>query len=747
MKIFLTATSLQPEYGGPAVTVARLATALTEAGAEVGVWVADGLSGALLPPGSTARCMFGNVTRALDDFGKADFIHDNGIWMPHNHRIAVLAERRGIPRVVSTQGMLEPWALNHKRWKKSVAWRLYQHRDLLRSCCHHVTSDSEAKNVQHLGLGPPVHMIPNGVDVPQMDGEVQRRRADKVSVAGQRTAVFLGRIYPVKGLPMLVEAWRKLRPAGWRLLIAGPDEAGHRTQIENAVSAAGLGDVISFVGSVAGPAKQSALFDADLLVLPTHSESFGMAIAEALAHGVPVLTTTAAPWSMLKDRGCGWWVDATVDGIAEGLRLATSMDCGRLQAMGAKGRAFVASEFGWQRVANEYLAMYANLKKGVASEGSSSRPRATKGGAVPVKVFLAGTSLLPTYGGPAFSVSRLALALSEAGIEVGLWTPDQSAGSTPLLPSNSAVRRLTGTEAEAFKCFGRFDVLHDNGLWMPHNHRLACLASRHGIPRLVSTRGMLEPWAIRHKRWKKDIAWYLYQRRDLVKARYLHATAVTEADNLQRFKLGVRACMIPNGVDLPRLIDRNVMDSSGAKSDPRIALFLGRIYPVKGLPMLIEAWVRVRPEGWVLQIAGPDEAGHKAQVEKAVAAAGLGEVVSFLGQMDEAAKDAAMAKASIFVLPTHSESFGMVVSEALAHGLPVLTTHGAPWPMLRSRRCGWWVEPTVEGITEGLREATACDPQTLLDMGERGRELVAAEFSWDIVARKFVSIYEEVLVN
>src|SRR5262245_66122946 len=98
-----------------------------------------------------------------------------------------------------------------------------------------------------------------------------------------------------------------------------------------------------------------------------------------------------------------------------------------------------------------------------------------------VKIFLAVTSLLRSYGGPAFSVSRLAVALTEAGAKVGLWAADQSAAETPLLPAESSVQRLTGNEVEALDRFGKADVLHDNGIWLPHNHRLAELATRRGI--------------------------------------------------------------------------------------------------------------------------------------------------------------------------------------------------------------------------------------------------------------------------
>jgi glycosyltransferase involved in cell wall biosynthesis len=361
-----------------------------------------------------------------------------------------------------------------------------------------------------------------------------------------------------------------------------------------------------------------------------------------------------------------------------------------------------------------------------------------------VKVFLAGTSLLPTYGGPAFSVSQLALALAKVGVEVGVWAADQSAATTPLLPVCSSIRQMTGTEAHALDSFGKADVLHDNGLWLPHNHRLGELAARRNIPRLVSTRGMLEPWAMRHKRRKKNIAWWLYQRRDLKRARCHHTTAETEARNVRRLGLGVPVCVIPNGVEVPQS-QPNAAVVNGDRMKRRTALFLGRIYPVKGLPMLVEAWARVRPEGWILQIAGPDEAGHRSEVEKAVCAAGLDGVVSFTGPAHGQTKHSVFFNADLFVYPSHSENFGMAIAEALAHGLPVLTTTGTPWSLLPERGCGWWIDATVDGIAEGLRQATSCDSTTLRAMGARGHELVVAEFGWERVAKQFVATYEQLL--
>ena len=361
-----------------------------------------------------------------------------------------------------------------------------------------------------------------------------------------------------------------------------------------------------------------------------------------------------------------------------------------------------------------------------------------------MKVLLTATSLQMDYGGPAFSVSRLARALVDAGVQVGLWAADGSAPVTQLLPKQTTVQRLAGSESEALEDFGSVDLLHDNGIWLPHNHHLAVLAEKRGIPRVVSIRGMLEPWAFRHKHAKKKVAWWLYQRRDLRRAQCHITTGEAEAGNVRRLELGVPIATIPNGVDVPE--DRlPKIETESMTGRPRTALFLGRIYPIKGLPMLVEAWAKVRPVGWRLRIAGPDEAGHQKQVEKAIADARLNDVISFLGPVDPERKSALLWDADLFVLPTYSENFGMAIAEALAHGLPVLTTTGAPWPMLQEAGCGWWVEPSVDCLAEGLRAATNSEPEMLQQMGEKGCSLVSKQFSWNRIASLMCSTYEQIL--
>lgn len=358
-----------------------------------------------------------------------------------------------------------------------------------------------------------------------------------------------------------------------------------------------------------------------------------------------------------------------------------------------------------------------------------------------MKIFLSGTSFKPTYGGPARSVSRLAEALAVIGIEVGVWAPDASAIDTEFLRRDGGVRRLNGSAERALAEFGPVDLIHDNGIWLPHNHRLAGLAARRGVPRVLSPRGMLEPWAMNYKRWKKRLAWYLYQGRDIRLAAALHATAASEVHQIGLLGLPGPVHVVPNGVDLPE----GRVSEGGGGDGVRTALFMGRVHPVKGLPMLVEAWRQVGPAGWRLRVVGPDEGGHRGEVEAMVSRAGLGAEWSFEGPFDGDAKREAFESASLLVLPTYTESFGMVVAEALAHGVPVITTQGAPWERLPLEGCGWWTAVSPEGLAGAMEEAFGMAPEELRVMGERGRLWVQRDFSWSSIAVGMRGVYEKVL--
>jgi glycosyltransferase involved in cell wall biosynthesis len=363
-----------------------------------------------------------------------------------------------------------------------------------------------------------------------------------------------------------------------------------------------------------------------------------------------------------------------------------------------------------------------------------------------MNVLLTATTFRREYGGPAVSVPRLAIALGEAGTRIGLWAPDGSIPEAILSEHrNHRVTQLIGSLDDALAQFGRPDIIHDNGIWQLVHHTIAVRARQHRIKRLVSVRGMLEPWALNQKRIKKALAWQLYQRKDLERAAALHATAECEIMAIRHVNLKNLAITIPNGCDLPDSSTTN--NGYRPASGIRQALFLSRIHPKKGLPMLIAAWARLRPPNWKLRIAGPDENGHRAEIATLIEQHGLADAISFIGSVHGRAKTDEYRAAELFILPTHSENFGMVIAEALSFGLPVLTTRSAPWPELETEKCGFWTEPNERGILDALTRATSLTRQALAEMGARGRELIKTRYSWSQIAERFVVAYEKLIVT
>lgn len=280
-----------------------------------------------------------------------DCVHLHGIWSPKLAARFMAWSKRGVPCVVSPHGMLDPWALSHKWLKKKVAWHAYQKRLLDHAVLLHGTSVHETRQFELLKLKPPVGLVPWGVSMPPAS-------AKQPNLSRRRIALFVGRIYPVKGLLMLVEAWAKVRPADWKLRIVGPDEDGHQAEIEALILKANVESDFEFVGPLQGEALHKAYETASFFILPSYTECFGMAVAEAMSHSLPVVTTTGTPWHVLPEHECGWWVDPTVDDIARALSIATDMDQETLREMGERGRKLVSSEFSWEQTASKMQKLY-----------------------------------------------------------------------------------------------------------------------------------------------------------------------------------------------------------------------------------------------------------------------------------------------------------------------------------------------------------------------------------------------------
>jgi glycosyltransferase involved in cell wall biosynthesis len=287
----------------------------------------------------------------------------------------------------------------------------------------------------------------------------------------------------------------------------------------------------------------------------------------------------------------------------------------------------------------------------------------------------------------------------------------------------------------------RPDILHDTGLWLLTNHAAAQVSAQLKLPRVVSPRGMLSDWSLRHKNWKKKLAWLLYQRRDLEEAKVLHATSPAEAAEFRALGLGQPVAVIPNGVELPPPAP------PAARGERRTVLFLSRLHPKKGLAEMVQAWAKVKPAGWRAVVAGAGEPGFVAGIQELVRSLGLQNDFEFKGAVSNENKWEYYRQADVFILPSHSENFGIVVAEALACGVPVIATRQTPWEELATHRCGWWCQGGADGLADALREALQTPSTALQEMGARGRQLVESKYAWAGVAARMLEVYRWMLAE
>lgn len=363
-------------------------------------------------------------------------------------------------------------------------------------------------------------------------------------------------------------------------------------------------------------------------------------------------------------------------------------------------------------------------------------------------------------GGPVFGVAAYTAALADAGCEVEVFSVHREADGDPIR-LDPRVRTTIGQHPR-WGSFRRCDELwnlsksasvvaiHSHGLWTDVSRLAGALARRRRLAHILAPCGMLAPRALRYHWWKKLPVRFWFQTRVLKEASCLHAKSEKEFEDIRRFGLPNPVAIIPNPIPLPpqhaRLSAEKFRHAFSLPDEKNLLLYVGRLHPVKGIPRLVQAWKKLREfhAHWSLILAGPDEQNFRHHFEMLVAESGCGGSVVFLGELDDFSKWGAYAAARIFVMPSDFENFGNSIVEAMASGLPVVTTTGTPWNRLPAENAGWCVEPTPDALTEALREAIGMTQERRSTMGNRAAK-IAGQFHPQQAAADLTRVYRWLL--
>lgn len=355
-----------------------------------------------------------------------------------------------------------------------------------------------------------------------------------------------------------------------------------------------------------------------------------------------------------------------------------------------------------------------------------------------------------SMGGPSRSVPSLCLALKNEGIESVVLSHDsknanvadlRDAGINYLLkePPKGVWNRVFDKEyVNGFSL--NETIVHLQHIWSTPIHYMAKRCRKEGVSYLISPRGSLEPWPMHQKKLKKDLSMMLYQKEDLAKAFCIHATATSERDNIRALGFKNPIAVIPNGINVKSLPLKDF-----EKHDKKTILFLSRINPKKGLDLLFEAWSKIPSEirqSWQIKVAGEGNSEYgindlNALIKEKYFNMGI----EVIGPQYGGDKIKCYHEADLFVLPTHSENFGMVIAEAMCCGVPVLTTTGTPWSELRQLDLGWYIDLSVENLKISLLEAMNCSDEERFEKGRRSRDLILSNYSIEAVANKYKKLY------
>ncbi len=366
------------------------------------------------------------------------------------------------------------------------------------------------------------------------------------------------------------------------------------------------------------------------------------------------------------------------------------------------------------------------------------------------------------YGGPPQSILGLCHGLRSAGIDVKVLTTtadgDEEISSDVVqrgeyegipvryLPLGFPRRyfNATGLSVALRQALPSVELVHLHGLWSFPAWIAAWECQRAGVPFVVSPRGMLDAGSLAHHRWRKQLGYWMWERKYLRNAALLHATSFDEEENLERLSLGPRIVRLPNGVSPPSSApSARFRERLGLTVDEGLVVFLGRLHPMKRLDLVLSAFeiVRAVKGNARLILAGPQDGLDAGEL---IRQATDPRAVEWIGTVTADDKWALLSEADVLVSCSDSESFGMSVVEAMAMGTPVVTTLTCPWKEVEIEQAGFWVPQSAEEIAEAILKVLRSHAQAVA-MGERGRKLVGDRYRWSVIGREMSAQYQRVV--
>jgi len=385
-----------------------------------------------------------------------------------------------------------------------------------------------------------------------------------------------------------------------------------------------------------------------------------------------------------------------------------------------------------------------------------------------MKILMTIPSIGSVYGGPSQSVLNLVKAIGSQGISIDFVTTDAN-GDNPLSVPLKTWITEDNYRIQYFPCkvwgdykwsqsffhwifqsIQHYDLAHTSAIFSLSNLPLYWAAQCHNVPYIISPRGMLEPWALGYKSSKKKFYYHLLEKPALQKAKVIHALARDEAERIVPLQLPTPIAILPNGIDrsefeaLPsnKLFHQIVPGLTHKK----LILFLGRIDPKKGLDLLAPAFAKVQhhfPDAHLI-LAGPDNIGFLPTAQGYFQESQCPDAVTFTGILKGDLKKSALAAAQIYVAPSYSEGFSISVLEGMASGLPCVITTGCNFPEAATAQAAHVVEINSESIAQALIQCLS-DPVAAKEMGERARQLVFSDYTWDSIAKRMIELYDAIL--